>query len=246
MAIESAVRPDTHAYARFMRRVQGVCIDAIVFMCIMAGALSIAVSFGSDNIARVLGFTVAATWLLYEPVLVSMTGGTIGHRVYNMRVVDDRSGGNISFGKAVVRMIIKTILGWYSFIAMAVTSRHQALHDLITGSTVQIRNLAQAKPHHFSARQDDLSRPGMPSRGRRILLIVTYELSWLLICWLALVASVAAGQISVKCIDNDVCSAVEIFWVDAMGLAWIGVSALIVFLGWQGRLWGGRARRQPL
>jgi hypothetical protein len=85
-----------------MRRVQGVCIDAIVFMLIMAGALIIAVSFGSDNIARILGFTVAATWLLYEPVLVSMTGGTVGHYVYNMRVVDDRSAGNISFGKAVV------------------------------------------------------------------------------------------------------------------------------------------------
>jgi uncharacterized RDD family membrane protein YckC len=245
MTTESAVPPDTNAYARFTRRVQGVCIDAIVFMFIFAGALIIAVSFGSDNIARVLGFTVAASWLLYEPVLVSMTGGTVGHRLYNMRVVDDRSGGNISFGKAVVRMVIKTVLGWYSFIAMAVTSRHQALHDLATGSTVQMRNLAQARPHHFSTRQD-LSGSGMPSLGRRLLLIVAYELGWFLVCWFALVALFTFGQISAACIDNDVCRAGENLWIDAVGLAWIGVSALIVFLGWRGRLWGGRVRRQPV
>jgi len=129
---------------------------------------------------------------------------------------------------------------------MAVTSRHQALHDLATGSTVQIKNLAQAKPHHFSAKQDDLSTPGMPSRGRRVLLIVAYELGWLLVCWLALVALVSVGQISVQCIDKDVCSAVETIWIDAAGLAWIGVSALIIFLGWRGRLWGGRAQRKPV
>ena len=99
-----------------------------------------------------------------------MTGGPIGHHVCNMRVVDDRSGGNVPFGKAVARMLIKTVLSWYSFLAMAVTSRHQRSHDLATGSTVQMKNMAQVKPHHFSARQDDFS--GMPSLGRRVLLIV--------------------------------------------------------------------------
>ena len=52
-----------------------------------------------------------------------------------MRVVDDR-GGNVSFIKALARMIIKSLLSWYSFLAMAMTSRHQAVHDLLPRSTV--------------------------------------------------------------------------------------------------------------
>jgi 1,4-dihydroxy-2-naphthoate octaprenyltransferase len=55
-----------HAYARFTRRVQGVFIDAIIFMLILAVALMLAVWFASDHIARILGVTVAATWLFYE------------------------------------------------------------------------------------------------------------------------------------------------------------------------------------
>jgi uncharacterized RDD family membrane protein YckC len=155
-----------HAYARFTRRVQGVFIDAIIFMLILAVALMLAVWFASDHIARILGVTVAATWLFYEPLLVSLTGGTIGHYLCNMRVVDD-DRGNIGFVKAVARMIIKSLLGWYSFLAMAMTSRHQAVHDLLTRSTVQMRDLAKAEPYHFRSRRDPRTPPGMPSQIRR-------------------------------------------------------------------------------
>jgi uncharacterized RDD family membrane protein YckC len=96
---------DTQAYVRFTRRVQAVLVDTIIFMIILAAALAVVVSFASDNIARIVGFAVAATWLFYEPLLVSLTGGTIGHYLYNMRVVDDR-GGNVNFLKAVARVLI--------------------------------------------------------------------------------------------------------------------------------------------
>ena len=103
-----------NAYARFTRRVQAVLVDTIIFMFILAGALAVAVSFASDSIARILGFTVAATWLFYEPLLVSLTGGTIGHYLYNMRVVDDR-GGNVGFLTAIARVLIKSLLGLVLF-----------------------------------------------------------------------------------------------------------------------------------
>jgi uncharacterized RDD family membrane protein YckC len=143
-AVASDASSDTQAYVRFTRRVQAVLVDTIIFMIVLAGALAVAVAFASDNIARIVGFTVAATWLFYEPMLVSLTGGTIGHYLYNMRVVDDR-GGNVNFLKTVARVVIKSLLGWYSFVAMAMTHRHQAIHDLLTSSTVQIRDLAKAQ-----------------------------------------------------------------------------------------------------
>ena len=141
MSSATAGPADTQAYARFTQRVRAVMIDSIIFMLILAGALIVATSLGSDNIARILGTVVVITWLLYEPLLVSLTGGTIGHWRSNLRVVDD-AGGNIGFGKAVVRVIIKTLLGWYSFVTMLMTARRQAVHDLLTRSTVQIRDLA--------------------------------------------------------------------------------------------------------
>jgi uncharacterized RDD family membrane protein YckC len=145
VSIESA---DSPAYARFTRRVQGMMIDYIVISLLVAGALIIAVAFGSDSIGRILGFAVAAICLLYEPVLVSLTGSTLGHLYCNIRVVDNR-GGNIGFAKAIIRTILKTVFGWLSFLTMAFTTRHQAIHDVLTGSTVQIRDPSKARPHHF-------------------------------------------------------------------------------------------------
>lgn len=240
MSTES-VPADGHAYARFTRRLQAVLVDVIIFMLIFVGALILAVSLKSDNVTRILGFTVVATWLLYEPILVSTTGGTIGHRLYNLRVVDDR-GGNIGFGKAVIRVVIKTILGWYSFITMALTSRHQAAHDLLTKSTVQIRDFAKAQPYHFSMRREQLTPPGMPSVARRIAAIIAYLLVCFVLFTLALPGLAAVGAVSMQCIDGRPCSGPELSILSVLWLGWAGMSVLAVVRAWQGRLWGARAR----
>jgi uncharacterized RDD family membrane protein YckC len=242
VTIESEASSDRHAYARFTRRVQGVLIDSIVFMLILAGSLIIAVSLNSDSVGRVLGITVVITWLLYEPLLVSVTGGTIGHSLCNMRVVDDR-GGNVGFLKAVIRVVIKSLLGWYSFIAMALTSRHQAVHDYLTRSTVQIRNLAEARPHHFTGRRSDSSGPSMPSNLRRVVVIGGY----LLACFLLLTAALAAlGQsrlVSMRCIDGNICSSTEFVILGLLWVSWAGLSIVATIWGWRGLLWGARAHR---
>ena len=75
---------------------------------------------------------------------MALTGSTVGHYLCNLRVVDNKTGGNINFFKAVLRTLLKAVLGWLSFVTMATTRRHQAIHDLATNSTVQIRNAAQA------------------------------------------------------------------------------------------------------
>jgi uncharacterized RDD family membrane protein YckC len=232
VTVASEGSPDSHAYARFTRRVQGVLIDAIIFMVILAGALIVAVSFASDNIARILGFTVAATWLFYEPLLVSMTGGTIGHYLCNIRVVDDR-GGNVGFLKAIARVAIKSFLGWYSFVAMALTSRHQAVHDLLTKSTVQIGDLAKAQTRHFAGRRNEVTGPGMPPPLAELP-------SSSPIC--SSVSRVPAGLVSRRCIDGYPCSAAELVVLSLLWLVWAGTSIGAFILGWRGQLWGARAQ----
>jgi len=83
------------AYARSLPRVRALPIDAIVLLVATYAAVAVAVAIRSDDLARPLGFAVLASWLLYEPLLVAYAGGTIGHRLANLRVVDDRTGGNV-------------------------------------------------------------------------------------------------------------------------------------------------------
>jgi uncharacterized RDD family membrane protein YckC len=128
-------------------------LDWMIAMAILFGAVMLASVVQNDNFSRALGVLVIAALLLYEPVLVSFTGGTLGHHFTNLRVVDDRSGGNVGFLKACARVVLKGVLGLYSFVILAATRRNQAVHDLLTRSTVQIRDPAKRRPASMSARR---------------------------------------------------------------------------------------------
>lgn len=160
-------------YARFSRRLRGIMLDSILGLVAMAIVLLIAASSANDLVSRVTGFVFVAALLLYEPLLVSFTGGTVGHHLTNLRVVDDR-GGNVSFPKAFARMVIKGVLGWYSFVILMATRRNQAVHDLVTRSTVQIRDPAKASPGQYVVERREPVAANMPPSWQRIIVILAY------------------------------------------------------------------------
>src|ERR1700687_5941295 len=178
-------------YARFSRRLRGIAVDCIIAMAVIFGAVLVAVTVGSDNFSRALGIVVLLALLLYEPVLVSVTGGTLGHYFTNLRVVDERSGGNVSFPKACLRAVIKAVLGWYSFVILAATRRNQAVHDLITRSTVQIRDPAKALPGQYITERSAPAAADGPSSLRRIAVICAYLLLMFVAC-IAILGGIAA------------------------------------------------------
>jgi uncharacterized RDD family membrane protein YckC len=229
------------AYARFAPRLRALVIDSIVMMLALVAALVVAVALESDHVGRAVGFTMVALWLLYEPVLVSQAGGTIGHYLCNLRVVDDQSHGNVGFPKAVARVIIKTALGLWSFITMVATRRRQAVHDLFTRSTVQIRDLAKAQPYQYRGELAEPANPAMPSRGRRLLVIAAYGLASAVVVVFALYLAAWLGLVSAVCLANNQCSSIEHVWLNILGFGWVGLCALLVAFGWKGRLWGCRA-----
>src|SRR5262252_8088689 len=155
---------DDAKYARFARRLRAWFIDWLLLLLTVICAMLIAVTLESNDFSRVLGILVVLIILLYEPILVSMTGSTIGHFLTNLRVVDNLSHRNLSFPKAFARLFIKDVFGPYSFFTMAMTRRHQALHDVLTKSTVQIRDPARASPHHYHSERLELASRSMPSR----------------------------------------------------------------------------------
>jgi uncharacterized RDD family membrane protein YckC len=232
--------PAAPQYARFSRRLKAMFIDWTISLTAIFGALMLASALRNDGASRALGFVAVATLLLYEPVLVSLTGGTIGHYLTNLRVVDDAHGGNVSFLKAVARFLIKGVIGLYSFVAMAATRRNQAVHDLMTRSTVQVRDAAMAAPGEFVGERTELSHPDMPSRGRRIGVIAAYAVLALAVTIGATLLLVEAGAVSDRCLDTDVCTRVEDGIFSATALFCLVARALAIMLGWKGWLYGAR------
>jgi hypothetical protein len=173
-------------------------------------------------------------------VLVSFTGGTLGHYSTNLRVVDDRSRGNVSFLKACARLVIKAVLGWYSFVILAATRRNQAVHDLLTRSTVQIRDPARARHGQYITERVELAASGIPSGMQRTAVICLYLLLLVAAFVAVAVAIVSTGWLSRGCSENDYCSGVERSLTFVTSVALLVMIAAIIALGWKGKLFGAR------
>jgi hypothetical protein len=238
----SAPPIDGPRYGRFLRRFQAAIIDAIVIMVAIFGAVFIAITLNSEHLARTLGFSIAIGWLLYEPLLVALTGSTVGHYLCNLRVVDNKTGGNINFFKAVLRTLLKAVLGWLSFVTMATTRRHQAIHDLATHSTVQIRNAAEASPHHYRGEQTELASPAMPSPHRRLAVTALHVIVFTVVFALAIEFG-GDYLVSPACVNDDRCTRTEEAVLGGAALAWIAASVILIILGWRGHLPGARKTR---
>lgn len=219
-------------------------VDWVLALVVIFGAILVAVSIGNESFSRPLAILVALLVVLYEPVLVSRIGGTLGHCYANLRVVDDRTGGNISLAKAFARAAIKAVLGWYSFLIMTATRRNQALHDLMTRSTVQIRDSARANASHFVNERTEFSSPGMPSKLRRVGVICIYQVLAYVVLSMGMFVAVAMGLLSRACLVNEICPGEQRLILLAIGAVYLGIVAALIGLGWRGRLFGARRRAQ--
>jgi RDD family len=238
-ATTAATNP-TPLYARFSRRLRGIVIDWIIAMVVLFGAVMLASAVRNDDVSRTLGCLVIAFLLLYEPVLVTLTGGTLGHTFSNLRVVDDVTGGNVSFSKALARLVIKAVLSWYSFVILAATRRNQAAHDLLTRSTVQIRDPAKARPGQYVTERAEPADGTMPSRLRRSVVTALYLALSLALYFMLVGGLIVAGALSERCVDQNFCSAGERFLSVASAIGALLLVAGVIALGWRGRLPGAR------
>jgi uncharacterized RDD family membrane protein YckC len=227
-------------YARFSRRLRAMLIDWILTLIVIFGAVWLAASVGNDNFSRGLGILAVVVLVLYEPILVSRMGGTLGHYFTNLRVADDRGGGNIGFARACARVVVKGVLGLYSFVILAATRRNQAVHDLLTRSTVQIRDPARALPGQYIAERTEFAAAGLPSRWRRVAVTCAYLLLTAVLYLFIVGYIVAPAAISNACLEGDFCSGGERILSLFIGAGLLGLCAVCITLGWRGRLVGAR------
>jgi uncharacterized RDD family membrane protein YckC len=123
-----------------LARVKALLIDALILLSIFTAASLILDKLESTP-DWVRGFIYIFMAFLYDPILTSMTGGTLGHKMIGIKVKRySQPDMNISFPMALFRFLIKGSLGWLSFLTVTSNEHKRALHDKFSGSIVLYKN----------------------------------------------------------------------------------------------------------
>jgi hypothetical protein len=111
---------------------------------------------------------------------------------------------------------------------MALTERHQSLHDRASSSTVQPRDSTTAQQNEFVAEPTEPANEAPTSKRRRILVILGYQVTIVLVMILVLPA-----LISEDCLMNDACNETENFASTIVDLIWYLLGGTVIVLGWR-------------
>ncbi len=123
-------------YPNIFDRVKAVLFDTVLIIGMMyLVSLLFQGSDGENTPLRIIAFV--SIWLIYDPLMTSIFGGTLGHQLIGLRVKQEKDESkNLKFHQAFIRYILKTLLGWISLITVSTKSNKQAIHDLAVSSVV--------------------------------------------------------------------------------------------------------------
>lgn len=225
-------------YPRLIRRVQAILIDYVIFVIYL---VAVAFLFSHTNIENSVFKIIALTLpIVFEPLLVSMTGGTIGHHCLHLRVRSKKHDKNINIFAATIRFILKVLLGWFSLIIVLTSKHHQAIHDFLSRSIIVNRNIENIPSHEaLRARENDPNFQ-YPSKTRRVIVIAAY----LIIATLMLSLSTVFLVLGLSCIKNGSCEFVELMLGLVFNVLFLFTIAAIIIYGWRGKLYG--CRKKPI
>ncbi|MGQ2966537.1 RDD family protein [Methylophilus sp.] len=227
----------TITYPRLIKRVRAVLIDWVLTIVAIVISLWVGNAIGvSSAIAKLM--LIVLPILILDPVLVTVTGGSIGHHVMGIRVTRMDGVSRINIVAATARFIVKTLFGWFSFFFVLTTTKHQAIHDLVAYSIVINKNPAGLASYDVLTERLAKNDPyTYPAVWRRLLIIAAYGFLY------GFILSVCSAIfISETCVQYQHCSASETITsftlsiLLLLGIGWITVR------GWRGRLYGGRRR----
>ena len=127
---------DEMKYATLLNRVKAAIVDFLVLMGLGLVVSTILSKFVNvPDFVRVILFILI--FILYDPIFTSTIGATLGHLFLGLRVRrSNNEDKRIIFPIAIVRFILKALLGWISLLTIAVIKKKKAIHDLVAGSVV--------------------------------------------------------------------------------------------------------------
>ena len=117
-------------------RVKAAITDSAIIGLFMIGAVYIFSNFDSvPGFVRILTFIFI--FVLYDPIFTSFLGGTIGHILIGIRVKRENDlNRNILFPLAIIRFLVKALLGIVSLLTVSAHDKKKAIHDILVGSIV--------------------------------------------------------------------------------------------------------------
>jgi uncharacterized RDD family membrane protein YckC len=231
---------ETEGYPRMLRRLRGVFIDGIVWPLAAIGTLVALTYAGVENPWLRIGLPLLVIFLL-DPVAVSLTGGSIGHHLTGLRIRKERVDERIGVLAASVRFVVKAVFGLPAFFVAFITHKRQGLHDLAARSLIVYKD-AESIPAHerMPARTVDDERATYASAWRRLLVVLLY---WVLL-YISVGFVIAAVMFGPCSTSPERCTPMQsIAALVALATLVIGF-IVIALLGWRGRLYGCRKRRE--
>lgn len=135
--------PGKTYFANYSRRIQAALLDGIILVIFFVGLIVLASNVELSQWMKVSLFVFVG--LLFEPLLVSMTGASLGHHYKGLRVEKDGDGRNLNIFEALFRFLIKSVLGTFSLVFFLITKRHKALHDMAVNSVVVMNKVSIKK-----------------------------------------------------------------------------------------------------
>ncbi|GAB5526825.1 MAG: hypothetical protein Roseis2KO_46970 [Roseivirga sp.] len=126
-------------------RIKASLLDAVLMLAMFTiASYIIDANGGAPSWLRIL--LLGGTIYLYDPLMVALFRGTLGHKFMGLRVVrfsDHQKRVNPLL--AAVRFAIKYFLGFISIIFCYVREDRRALHDLVCNSHVVFKESIQAQ-----------------------------------------------------------------------------------------------------
>jgi uncharacterized RDD family membrane protein YckC len=123
-------------YPKLVDRYKAMLVDGLVIFLgiILAGIIF---SFFENAPGYIRGSAFILIVFLYEPIFVSFLGATFGHKSFGLMVKSNLDRNKkVFFPLALIRSMLKLILGWLSFITMISDKQKRAIHDYASGSIV--------------------------------------------------------------------------------------------------------------
>jgi type III secretory pathway component EscT len=96
-------------YPRFLRRVQAGLVDSFIFFIVILTWWMILPFLEHYPVWIKLAYP-AIIWLLLDPILVSLTGGTPGHHLRKISILSVKEG-RLGILRSVLRSLLKAATG---------------------------------------------------------------------------------------------------------------------------------------
>ena len=136
-------------YATLAFRIKASIIDSMILLALL---ILIPLTIGQYvNHPGFRAFLMYSPVLFLEPLLISLTGSTIGQRLVGITVVHQDGRSRLVLPLSFVRYFFKIILGSLSLAWMFFTRRHQAIHDRVVRTIVILSPQRIAQKPSFAA-----------------------------------------------------------------------------------------------